>query len=72
MPRISAISLHAGPGIASADVIVDGVVYRDLILRLRRVSWPCDCALPPSQRKRLEPQIRRAYLQWLDLAGGFA
>lgn len=72
MPRISEISLRAGPCLGNVDVVVDGVVYRDLVVRRSRVSWPSHCGLPPSQRKRLEPQIRRALDQWLDLAGGFA
>lgn len=75
MPRISGISLRAGPCVANVDVVIDGTAYPDLILHSRNntvVSWPAGCTLPLSQRKRYEPQIRRAYAQWLDLAGADA
>jgi hypothetical protein len=69
MPRLSNITLRIGSDAAKADVEIDGIVHRDLILQRRSVTWPASCKLPRSQRKRLEPQIRRAYKQWLDLAG---
>ena len=76
MPRITGITLRAGSTTATADVVVDGIAYRDLVLRQKRrslsVAWPATSKFAPSQLKRLEPQIRRAYFQWLDLAGGDA
>ena len=76
MPRVDAITLKVEAGIARADVVVDGVTYRDLILRRRRnrthVSWPRSTKLAWSTRRRLEPKIARALDQWCDLAGGAA
>ena len=74
MPRIDAITLKVEAGTVRADVVVDGVAYRDLILRRRRnrthVSWPRSTKIARSTRRRLEPTIARAFDQWRDLAGG--
>ena len=68
MSHLNGITLRILSGTAKADVVVDGETHRDLILHKRSITWPSS-KLPPSTRERLEPQIRRAYSQWLDLAG---
>lgn len=75
MPRIEHVTLRVGrDSTAQADVVVDGVEHRSLILRRHRskvyVAWPRRTKLARAMRRRLEPKIVRALDQWRDLAGG--
>jgi hypothetical protein len=68
-------TLKVGADITAKADVVDGIAHY-LILRQRRrrvsISWLSSTKLALSQGKRSQPQIRRAYAQWLDLAGGDA
>lgn len=74
MPRIEHVTLRGGrDSTAQADVVVDGVEHRGLVLRRHNsqvyVAWPRSTKLARSMRRRLEPKIVRALDQWRDLAG---
>jgi hypothetical protein len=72
--RICKDIVRAGKNTAQADVVVDGIAYRGLILKRQRrgthVLWPKHPKLARSTQQRIEPKIIRALDQWRDLAGG--